>query len=339
MSNEMLEKVIKTTDIGAGVGLLNPEQADTFIDYMWDTTVLADQVRVVPMKSDTIEIEKVGVGKRLLRVATEAVDDGAAAGATFSKISLTTTKFRLDFELSTESLEDNIEQGALEDHIARLMARAAGNDLEDLAVNADSALTTDPLLKGFDGWSKRARAGGHVIDHAGAGLNRAAFNKALKAMPRNFMQRRADLKFFVGSNLIQDYLYSLTDLATTPEVIAASMIRSGPVRTEGAAGFVTTYAFGIPVQEVPAFSETRDGDYDSDPGTSGTQLPANTIDHGDMWLTFPKNLLWGIKREIRVFREYKPKKDTIEYTMMCRVGTQIEEVDAFVVVKNIRVAS
>lgn len=335
----MLEKVIRTTEIGAGGGLLNPEQQDTFIDYMWDNTVLASQVRTIRMKSDTIEIEKVGVGKRLMKVATEAVDDGTPAGATFSKISLTTTKFRLDFELSTESLEDNIEGDDLEDHIARLMSQAAGNDLEDLAINADSALTGDPLLKGFDGWSKRARAGGHVVDHAGGALNRDAFNKALKAMPRYFMQRRNQLKFFVGSNLIQDYLYSLTDLATTPEDIAASMIRSGPVRTEGAAGFVTTYAFGIPVQEVPLFDEARDGDYDTDPGTSGVQLPANTVNHGDLWLTFPKNLLWGVKRDIKVVREYKPKKDTIEYTMMCRVGTQIEEVDAFVVVKNIKVSA
>jgi hypothetical protein len=337
----MLEKVIQTTEIGAGGGLLNAEQSNTFIDYMWDTTVLASQVRTIRMKSDTIEIEKIGVGKRLLRVATEAVDDGANAAATFSKISLTTTKFRLDFELSTESLEDNIEQDALEDHIARLMATAAGNDLEDLAVNADSALTGDPLLKGFDGWSKRARAGGHVVDHAGGGLNREAYNKALKAMPRNFMQRRGQLKFFVGSNLIQDYLFSLTDIGAgaTPEDIASAMIRNGPVRTEGAAGFVSTFAFGLPVQEVPAFSETRDGDYDTDPGTSGVQVPATTVDHGDMWLTFPKNLLWGVKREIQVYREFKPKKDTIEYTMYTRVGTQIEEVDAFVVVKNIKVAS
>lgn len=339
MSNEMLEKVIRTTEIGAGGGLLNPEQQDTFIDYMWDNTVLASQVRTIRMKSDTVEIEKVGVGKRLMKVATEAVDDGTPAGATFSKISLTTTKLRLDFELSTESLEDNIEGDDLEDHIARLMSQAAGNDLEDVAINGDTALTGDPLLKAFDGWSKRARAGGHVVDHAGGNLNRVAFNNALKAMPRYFMQRRNQLKFFVGSNLIQDYLYSLTDLATTPEDIAASMIRSGPVRTEGTAGFVTTYAFGIPVQEVPLFDEARDGDYDTDPGTSGVQLPANTINHGDLWLTFPKNLLWGVKRDIKVVREYKPKKDTIEYTMMCRVGTQIEEVDAFVVVKNIKVTA
>lgn len=329
MSNELLEKVIRTTEVGAGGGgLLNAEQSNRFIDYMWDATVLGPQVRTIRMKSDTVDIDKVGVGQRLMRVATEAVDDGVNAGATFSKISLTTTKLRLDWELSSESLEDNLEGDALEDHIARLMATQAGNDLEDVAINGDSALTGDPLLKAFDGWNKRAKAAGHVVDHAGGALNRAAFNKALKAVPRKYMQRRNGLRFFVGSNLIQDYLYTLSDAASSTQDLATEMIRNGAVRTEGPAGFTTGFAFGVPVQEVPLFDETQDGDYS---GAAG--------DHGDLWLTFPQNLVWGVKREIVVYREFKPKKDTIEYTMYTRVGTQIENADAFVVVKNVKVAS
>lgn len=329
MSNEMLEKVIRTTEVGSGGGgLLNAEQSNRFIDYMWDATVLGSQVRTVRMKSDTVDIDKVGVGQRLMRVATEAVDDGVNAGATFTKISLTTKKLRLDWELSSESLEDNLEGDALEDHIARLMATQAGNDLEDLAINGDTALTGDPLLKAFDGWNKRAKATGHVVDHAGTGLNRAAFNKALKAMPRKYMQRRNGLKFLVGTNLIQDYLYTLSDAAQATYDIATETIRNGPVRTEGSAGFTTGNAFGVTIQEVPLFNETQTGDYS-----------AATGNHGDLWLTFPQNLLWGVKREIAVYREFKPKKDTIEYTMFTRVGTQVENADAFVVVKNIKAAA
>jgi len=328
MSNELLEKVIRTTEIGAGGGgLLQPEQSNRFIDYMWDASVLASQVRTIRMRSTEQEIDKISVGERLMRVATEAVDDGVNVGAVFTKISLTTKKLRLDFELSSESLEDNLEGDALEDHIARLMATQAGNDLEDLAINGDVALTTDPLLKAFDGWRKRARAAGHVIDHGGANLNRAAFNAALKAMPRKYMQRRNQLKFFTGSNVIQDYMYSLSDAANSTQDIATAAISRG-VRTEGPAGFTTGFAFGTPVQEVPLFDETQNGSYT---GATG--------DHGEVWLTFPQNLLWGVKRDIVVYREFKPKKDTIEYTMFCRVGTQIENVDAFVVVSNVKVAS
>ena len=38
-----------------------------------------------------------------------------------TKVDLSTKKLRLDWEVSTEALEDNIEGAALEDHLVRLM--------------------------------------------------------------------------------------------------------------------------------------------------------------------------------------------------------------------------
>lgn len=330
MSENLLEKVIVSTEIGnpAGSGLLQPEQARQFIDYMWDTTVLANQVRTVVMRSDTQDIDRIGVGQRLIRPAVEAVDTGENQGVYFSKISLTTKKIRLDWELSTESLEDNLEGEALEDHIARMMATQMGTDLEDVAINGDTA-SSDKALKIFDGWRKLALEGtsdgaAHIVDNGGAGLTAAAANAALKAMPRKFMQRRNQLKFFAGSNLIQDFLYARTTQEYTPEYGSIA----GPIRTEGAAGFNAGTLYGVPLQEVNQFDETLDGTYS---GATG--------DHGELWLTFPQNLLWGVKREIKVFREYAPKKDTIEYTTYCRVGVQIENTEAFVVVVNVKVAA
>lgn len=335
MSNELLEKVIATTNVGTGGignpntgGLLSPEQSNRFIDYMWDATVLGQQVRTIRMKSNTIEVNKISVGERLLRKATEAVDTGVNAEAAFSKISITTKKLRLDFELSSESLEDNLEGEALEDHVARLMATQAGNDLEDVAINGDTAVA-HPLMDVFDGWSKLAATAGHVIDFGGKVIDRSVFNKALKEMPRKYMARRNGLKFFTDSNLLQDYIFSQQQVSAayiTPEATAASGI-SRAVVPEGPAGFTTGSAFGVPVQEVPLMNSAKAGNYS---GATG--------EHGDLWLTFPQNLLWGVKREIVVYREFKPKKDTIEYTMYTRVGTQIENGDAFVVVKNIKVS-
>lgn len=333
MSNsELLQKVITTGTLGSAPGqngLLSPEQSGRFIDYMWDATVLGSQVRTIRMKSDTVELDKIGVGERLLRGATEGVDDGRNVRPQFSKISLTTVKLRLDWELTTESLEDGVEGAALEDHIARLMSTQAAQDLEDVAINGDTELTGDPLLKTMDGWVKRAEAGGHIVDHGGATVDRSVFHKALKKMPRKYMQKRNGLKFFTGSGVIQDYLFSLQNTSAdfvTPESLAAAGINQATV-ANGPAGFVTGNAFGTPIQEVPLFSEVQDGTYS---GASG--------DHGDVWLTFPQNLLWGIKREIVVYKEFDPKKDAVEYTMYTRVGTQIENVDAVVVVKNVKIA-
>jgi hypothetical protein len=298
---------------------------------MFDATVIGKVARTVRMRADTTEIDRIGVGTKLMKLAAEAdnLNSGNAA-VQFSKISLTTKKLRLDWELSTESLEDNIEGADLEDHIARLMATQAGNDLEDVVLNGNTADTTDLLYKSFDGVVKIAKANGHVVAGAGAAISRDIFNKALKAMPRKYKQRRTDLRFLSGSNLIQDYLYSTSrDIQNiNPQDIASSIIRGDQPGLGGPAGFVAPFAFGIPIVEVPLLKETQTGSYATPTG-----------DHGDVHLTFPNNVVIGIKRDVTVYRFFWPKKDSIEYTMYTRVGTQIEQADAWVVVKDVKVAS
>jgi hypothetical protein len=349
MSNETLEKAIAagTTATagmnggslsGTGVhvgasetgGLLNPEQSARFLDYMFDATVIGKVARTVRMRADTTEIDRMSVGEKLMKLATEGDNDATNAAVTFSKISLTTKKLRLDWELSTESLEDNIEGPDLEDHIARMMATQAGNDIEDVILNGNAS-GTDALYKAFDGVVKKAKASGHVVDAGGSAVSRAVFNSALKALPRKYKQRRADLRFLAGSNLIQDFLYanSIGTNNTIPQDIASSVIRGQGVQPLGGpAGYVAPFAFGIPIVEVPLLPEAQDGDYTGETGN-----------HGDIHLTFPNNVVIGIKRDVTVYRFFWPRKDSIEYTMYTRVGVQIEQADAWVVVKNVKVAS
>ncbi len=310
-------------------GLLNPEQSARFLDYMFDATVIGKVARTVRMKSDTTEIDRIGVGEKLMKLASEGDNTAVNSAVTFSKISLTTKKLRLDWELSTESLEDNIEGPDLEDHIARMMATQAGNDIEDVLLNGNAS-GQDALYKAFDGIVKKSKANGHVVDAAGAGLSRAVFNSALKALPRKYKQRRTDLRFLAGSNLIQDYLYSTSQNIqnVNPQDIASGIIRGEVAPVSGPAGYVAPYAFGIPIVEVPLLPETQTGDYSQATGS-----------HGDVHLTFPNNVVVGVKRDVTVYRFFWPRKDSIEYTMYTRVGVQIEQADAWVVVKNIKVAS
>ena len=349
MSNELLEKAVAagtqvstgfgSTTGGTGVhrqsengngGLLNPEQSARFLDYMFDATVIGKVARTVRLKADTAEIDRMSIGEKLMRLASEGENTGENSAVTFSKISLTTKKLRMDWELSTESLEDNIEGADLEDHIARLMATQAGNDIEDVLLNGDESLTGDALYKSFNGVVKKAKTSGRVVDAAGAGVSREVFNKALKAMPRKYKQRRGDLRFLAGSNLIQDFLYanSIGTNQTIPQDIASSVIRGGVAPLGGPAGYVAPFAFGIPIVEVPLLPETQAGDYSGQTGS-----------HGDIHLTFPNNVVIGIKRDVTVYRFFWPRKDSIEYTMYTRVGVQIEQADAWVVVKNVKVAS
>jgi hypothetical protein len=323
MSNELLEKVISTSTIGtapSGGGLLAPAQSQRFIDYMWDATTLGAQVRKVPMRANEVELDRMAVGERVVRLATEATDDAVNVKVAFAKVSLTTQKLRLDWELSSEALEDNLEGAAFEDHVARLLSAQAANDIEDLAINGDTELTDDALYKSFDGWRKRLYAGANVVDAAGVELDRTVFHRALRAMPRKFMARRGGLRWYTSAGLLQDYIFSDQFIGVEGQVRPAGNDPDSPNQTPSAAGWSPASPFGIRAQEVPLFPE-----YD---------VAGDT--RSDLWLVDPQNLIWGVKREIVVYRQFVPRKDAIEYTMFTRVGAAIENPNAAVLVKNVQ---
>ena len=326
-NEELLEKVLNTTAVGAGGGgLLNAKQANAFIDYMWDNTAMVSVVRKVKMKERTQDIDKLAVGERLARKATEGTDDGVNVDPSFSKISMTTVKIRLDWELTTESLEDNIEGEALEDHVARLLATQLGNDLEDLYINGDTSLSGDPLLKSLDGWIKRCLAGTHVVSHGGAVMNRAMFNKVVKSMPRKYLSRRGELKFFTSPGLLQDFLNETANETGGAFLNVQERAYENPGGVSGqGGGSIAIRPFGVNLWEVPLFPEAVAGDYS-----------AATGNHGYGIWAFPNNFIVGVQREITVYREFKPKKDSIEYTVYTRVANQIENLDSVVTIKNIK---
>ena len=94
---------------------------------------------------------------------------------------------------------------------------------------------------------------------------------------------------------------------------------------EGGPGATGLAPFGIPLVEVPLMPEAVTGDYS---GAAGS--------HGYVELTFPNNRVIGIHRDITVYRQFKPKTDTIEYTQYMRVASNIENADSYVIAKNVK---
>jgi hypothetical protein len=132
------------------------------------------------------------------------------------------------------------------------------------------------------------------------------------AMPRKYRALKNNLKFYAGTDAFQGIVKNNGTLADaiaeafagTPAGTSANRqsYLDGMGQTFG--GARTTRVLGIDVQEVPYYPE------------------------GYVDLTFPANRVWGMQRDITVNREYKPKKDTIEYTVFVRFGVQWEEEDA-----------
>ena len=334
---EILSKAneVSTSVVGTdGGGILKPAQANRFLDFVIDQSVLMQNARVVRMRTPQMEIDKVSVGTRLLAKATEATDDGSNAAVTFSKVSLSTVKLRLDWALSTESLEDNIEGASLEDHIAQVMARQAANDMDDLFINGNTS-SGNSLLKALDGFTKLAKNNAHVVDVAGANISRSVYDRVLRNLPSKYLQRRNELKFFTGPGMVQDTIYSLgnpnsavdaTAGAPAPMSTAGEMaFLQGSMRANGGPGSTGLAPFGINLIEVPLMPETAAGDYSGQTGY-----------HGDVELTFPNNRVIGIHRDITVYRQFKPKTDTIEYTQFMRVANNIENADSYVIAKNVK---
>ena len=299
----------------AASGILRPEQARRFIDYVWDGTVLAKDGRRVTMRANTMELEKVNVGERVIRAAAQAVGNYTNTGATFSKVELTTKKIRLDWEVSAEALEDNIEGAALEDHLVRLMTNAFANDIEDLAINGDGA--TGNFLSILDGFVNRVKTNGDAHEFAATVTDNnwttEVMQGILLAMPRKYRALKNNLKFYAGTDAFQGIVKNNGTLA---DAIAEAFAGTNPGGTErnrqayldGQAQTLgtarTTRVLGIDVQEVPYY-------------------PDGYVD-----ITFPANRVWGFQRDITVNREYVAKKDTIEYTVFVRFGIQWEEEDA-----------
>ena len=300
----------------AGSGILRPEQARRFIDYVWDATVLAQDGRRVTMRANTMELEKVNVGERVIRAATQALGEYTNAGATFSKVELTTKKIRLDWEVSAEGLEDNIEGAALEDHLVRLMTNAFANDIEDLAINGTGDSGDGAFLGIMEGFINKVQNDGDAHESLVTVSNDAWTTEVMQniilAMPRKYRALKNNLKFYAGSDAFQGIVKNNGTLADAiseafaPKTAGTAANRQAYLDGNGQTfgGARTTRVLGIDVQEVPYY-------------------PAGYVD-----LTFPANRVWGFQRDITVNREYKPKKDTIEYTVFVRFGIQWEEQDA-----------
>jgi hypothetical protein len=302
---------------GVAGGILAPEQARRFIDYVWDATVLAKDGRRVTMRANTMEIEKVNVGERVIRAAAQGAPDYTNIGATFTKVELTTKKIRLDWEVSTEALEDNIEGGALEDHLVRLMTNAFANDIEDLAING-LGTGSDAFLSIMAGFVKQTRGtvGNDAHEYAATvsdnNYTTSVMQGLLLAMPRKYRALKSNLKFYAGTDAFAGIVRNNGTLADA--ISQAFSDRTGSTQAnrqdylDGNAQTFgnsrTTRVLGVDVLEVPYY-------------------PAGYVD-----LTFPQNRVWGFQRDITVNREYKPKKDTIEYTVFVRFGIQWEELDA-----------
>lgn len=183
---------VTTGDLRSG-GYMAPEQAKRFILRTFEATPLLGKVRHVMKTAKAGEIDKIGIASRIIRAKTENVDDGYRAKPEHSKLTYAATDVRVPWEITEETLRENIEGQNYETIVERLMTQQIGVDSEDLYLNADTDTSPDDpdydFLKLNDGWVKQIRNGGHVLDrtsiHSGA-MSLDVFYDALRSLPNKY---------------------------------------------------------------------------------------------------------------------------------------------------------
>jgi HK97 family phage major capsid protein len=295
-----------------GGGVLGTEQSRRFIDYIWDNMVWSKEGRRVTMRANTAELNKMGVGERVIKAAKQAENTAVNANVKFTKVELTTRKVRLDWEVSSEALEDNIEGDALEDHIARSMTQQFAKDLEDLAINADASVADGfHDIFGYDGFLEQYKAAVTEVtwdDEAVTDpyITVEVFQNLVKALPRKFRGVKSNLRFYASTDAFVEAINHLGSAGNlTAENIITRVVDGSAPQTIGAPQRYSV--LGVPLIEVPLLG---------DPGAKVVVC------------TFPENNIWGFQRDITVHSEFVPRKDTTEYTVYARFGVAIEEAAA-----------
>ena len=192
MNNRQIVKYTLTT-AGVTNGLLSPEQSRRFIQQTFDATPLQGLVRHEMRRARTGEIDKIGIASRILRKKTENTDDGYRVKPNYSAVEYACTPVRLPWEITEETLRENIEGQSLEDTITNLMTTQIGVDTEDLYLNGDVDVEEGNADNAFlsinDGWIKQIKNGGHVFDAGTANSGKMTldtFYGALKAVPNKY---------------------------------------------------------------------------------------------------------------------------------------------------------
>ncbi|MCM1530114.1 MAG: phage major capsid protein [Alistipes sp.] len=227
------EEIIKAAAIQTSTltsGLLNPEQARKFIQQTFEATNLGGLVRREMRTAKTGEIDKIGIASRIVRKKTENTDDGYRAIVNTSQIEYSTTAVRLPWEITEETLRENIEGQNLESIITNLMTTQLGIDMEDLYLNGDedtdSGDTDYDFLKINDGWIKQISNGGHVYDASSdSGMTLDLFYKTLSQIPNKY--NNGKLRWLMSPRRAQEWeLYLLNQVigkgGAVPESIYTS---------------------------------------------------------------------------------------------------------------------
>lgn len=345
---EQIQKMISLPTI-----VLAAEEADRFIDYIVDESVMKGKARVEKMSKETKNIRALGLG----------TEDFLHPGATFSsseykkimshnKIALVSKKIRGCIAIFDDDLEDNIEGDAFADHLMKMVAKKISNEL-DVAywigdTGSGNAFGDTDIRSLWDGWRFQIAngdtvgdtyyntvSGGSVILDATddatfileggriAMVSSSApynwdfkYNKILQSLASKYKTGGlANLAFYNNDQVTQNYIEALSARST---VMGDNAILGKAELQYGM----------VPIVSCPNMPITMDG------GTQATEK-CTTGAYTDVLLTPNGNLIIGIQRDIKIESQREAADEATYWFYSMRVTPAIENINACVLCRKL----
>jgi len=306
----ILEKAFTSGDLASG-GLLNPEQAAMFVQGVIDNSIIINECRREPMKATKRQIDKITYTTDIMQ---KPVGVGTAptntSKPTTSKVTLDAQEAIVAINIGYDALEDSIEHQGLMGTIMSLTAKKLAFEMDTLCLNGAVAGGTGDYLEILDGVFVQATT--HTYNASSATLSDTVLFGAQKLMPGKYLDQESNFRFYVSHLARLDYIQALAAKGVNEAFVRYLIEAKEP-----------TYQ-GIPVRKVPAILTTNIGG--GSPAVNGSSG----------LLINPKNIVFGIHRDVTYEFMRQPRKRIIEVTITMRIDFKLEEEDAVVKITNIK---
>lgn len=309
--DQILEKAFTAGDLAAG-GLLNPEQAAKFVQGVIDNSVIIKECRKEPMKAEKRQIDKITyTGAYILQ---KPIGVGTAITETVkpvtSKITLDAKEVVMALDLGYDALEDSIEGQGLYNTILSLTEKEVARELDILALNGLVSGGSGDYLEILDGVF--AQATSNVYDANGTAVfDDTMAMSILKKLPSKYYDVETDYRFYVSHLSRLNYVNALAVKGVNEAFVRYLLEAQEP-----------TFQ-GTPIRKVPGIL------------TENVTGGSPAVDGSKILLINPKNIVWGVHRDISYEMMRQPRKRIVEVTMTMRIDFKLEE--ELAVVKAIKV--
>jgi hypothetical protein len=293
---------------------------EQFFQQVQESATLLEEVRTVALDYRQQAIPQIGVGERLMQAVSEgeSVEDNFESAST-GQVDLDVEKTVIPYELTRESVEDTVDDVA--DILLDKFERQFAADAQELGVAGHESTPStyfsgdDGFFGINDGWLAIAEGQGSssrvdgnssmtTYDHGAGGVNTVLFDETILSLGAKYRRDGVDPTLLMNRDNVQRYKSFLTDKESG---LGDAMLRAD----------ADINPFGYDIMGVHGMPEDK-----------GLFTPT-------------ENLIWGLRRDVEI-DVVQNSDETLErdlharYALRARHDYQIEDLDAGVVMTNIR---